>query len=211
MPIWTTEPRAGRSSPTPSSPTRPTCSRSSATGPLDHTMAVGVDVTREIARLPAQPVRFRRHDDHADQLPQSGSLALRRLAAAADRDPVDLRRGDQYRRLHRRPDQDHQVFRAARARALRPVQLPAGRAAARRSAVAHLERVDKLPSWRVGAVVHPIENTSVYVMRGTSFNPSADNLTISRRQRRRASLLRSDRTERHRPRSAPRPRCSTSG
>jgi catecholate siderophore receptor len=34
-------------------------------------------------------------------------------------------------------------------------------------------------SWRVGVVFHPIPNTSLYVMRGTSFNPSSDNLTIS--------------------------------
>ena len=36
-----------------------------------------------------------------------------------------------------------------------------------------------LPSWRVAAVLHPTEKTSFYVMRGTSFNPSADNLTIA--------------------------------
>jgi catecholate siderophore receptor len=34
-------------------------------------------------------------------------------------------------------------------------------------------------SWRVGAVFHPTENSSIYIMRGTSFNPSADNLSIS--------------------------------
>ncbi|MCC6776993.1 MAG: TonB-dependent receptor [Hyphomicrobiales bacterium] len=43
----------------------------------------------------------------------------------------------------------------------------------------HLERVDKMTSWRVGAVWHPTEKSSIYVMRGTSFNPSADNLTLS--------------------------------
>ena len=48
------------------------------------------------------------------------------------------------------------------------------------TALQHLERSDpRLPSWRVGAVVHPTEKTSIYVMRGTSFNPSADNLSIS--------------------------------
>jgi catecholate siderophore receptor len=39
--------------------------------------------------------------------------------------------------------------------------------------------LDTMTSWRYGAVFHPTEKTSLYVMRGTSFNPSADNLTIS--------------------------------
>ena len=40
--------------------------------------------------------------------------------------------------------------------------------------VQNLSRIDTLFSWRVGAVFHPTENSSIYVMRGTSFNPSAD-------------------------------------
>jgi catecholate siderophore receptor len=40
-------------------------------------------------------------------------------------------------------------------------------------------RTDDLFSWRVGAVFHPTQNSSIYVMRGTSFNPSADNMSIS--------------------------------
>jgi catecholate siderophore receptor len=39
-------------------------------------------------------------------------------------------------------------------------------------------RTDKLWSWRVGAVFHPTSNSSIYVMRGTSFNPSAEFLTF---------------------------------
>lgn len=46
------------------------------------------------------------------------------------------------------------------------------------ASVQHLGSTNNLTSWRAGVVVHPIENTSVYVMRGTSFNPSADNMTI---------------------------------
>ncbi|HVG51099.1 MAG TPA: TonB-dependent siderophore receptor [Xanthobacteraceae bacterium] len=34
-------------------------------------------------------------------------------------------------------------------------------------------------SWRVGLVFHPTPNTSLYAMHGTSFNPSAENLTIA--------------------------------
>jgi catecholate siderophore receptor len=42
-----------------------------------------------------------------------------------------------------------------------------------------LGRTDDLVSWRVGGVFHPTLNSSIYVMHGTSFNPSADNLTIN--------------------------------
>jgi catecholate siderophore receptor len=38
---------------------------------------------------------------------------------------------------------------------------------------------DNIWSWRVGAVFHPTSNSSVYVMRGTSSNPSAEFLTIN--------------------------------
>jgi catecholate siderophore receptor len=45
--------------------------------------------------------------------------------------------------------------------------------------VKHLESNNNLVSWRVGAVFHPTKNTSIYAMKGTSFNPSADNLSIA--------------------------------
>ena len=45
--------------------------------------------------------------------------------------------------------------------------------------VQDLASVNNVLSWRVGAVYHPIQDTSIYAMFGTSFNPSADNLTIS--------------------------------
>jgi catecholate siderophore receptor len=47
------------------------------------------------------------------------------------------------------------------------------------ASVQNLERVDNLFSWRVGGVYHPTPNSSVYLMHGTSFNPSADNLSIA--------------------------------
>jgi catecholate siderophore receptor len=43
----------------------------------------------------------------------------------------------------------------------------------------NLGSTNNLLSYRVGAVWHPTEKSSVYVMRGTSFNPYADNLTLS--------------------------------
>jgi catecholate siderophore receptor len=45
--------------------------------------------------------------------------------------------------------------------------------------VQNLKSVNHPVSWRVGLVFHPIPDTSLYAMRGTSFNPSADNLSIS--------------------------------
>jgi catecholate siderophore receptor len=47
------------------------------------------------------------------------------------------------------------------------------------ASVRHLEHTDNLLSWRLGAVYHPIPDTSLYVMRGTSFNPSADFLSVA--------------------------------
>ena len=47
------------------------------------------------------------------------------------------------------------------------------------ASIQHLEHTDNFTSWRVGAVYHPWENSSLYVMRGTSFNPTADGLSIS--------------------------------
>jgi catecholate siderophore receptor len=44
---------------------------------------------------------------------------------------------------------------------------------------ATLERTDRMWSWRVGAVFHPTRDSSIYAMRGTSFNPTAEFLTIA--------------------------------
>jgi len=43
----------------------------------------------------------------------------------------------------------------------------------------NLGSTNNVVSYRIGAVWHPTEKSSVYVMRGTSFNPYADNLTLS--------------------------------
>jgi catecholate siderophore receptor len=43
----------------------------------------------------------------------------------------------------------------------------------------HLERTDGVTSWRVGGVVHPTVNSSIYVAYGTSFNPSGELGTLS--------------------------------
>ncbi|CAN5406501.1 TonB-dependent siderophore receptor PiuA [soil metagenome] len=40
-------------------------------------------------------------------------------------------------------------------------------------------RTDDMWSYRVGGIFHPTENSSLYVMHGTSFNPSAEFLTLS--------------------------------
>jgi catecholate siderophore receptor len=43
----------------------------------------------------------------------------------------------------------------------------------------HLERVDNLMSYRVGAVAHPTSNSSIYVAYGNSYNPSAELGTLT--------------------------------
>lgn len=43
----------------------------------------------------------------------------------------------------------------------------------------NLSRVDEMLSWRAGLVYKPVENGSVYFGYGTSFNPSAEGLTLN--------------------------------
>jgi len=40
-------------------------------------------------------------------------------------------------------------------------------------------RTDNMWSWRLGGVFHPTPNSSIYVMRGNSYNPSAEFVTLS--------------------------------
>ncbi len=51
-----------------------------------------------------------------------------------------------------------------------------------REAVANaaFDHTDNLPSWRAGIVYKPLRNGSVYFNYGTSFNPSAEGLSLSR-------------------------------
>ncbi len=43
----------------------------------------------------------------------------------------------------------------------------------------HLERVDNMTSYRVGGIFHPTKNSSIYVVHGVSYNPSAELGTLS--------------------------------
>lgn len=46
--------------------------------------------------------------------------------------------------------------------------------------IRNLSHVDSnLLSWRAGIIFHPMPNTSIYAMRGTSFNPSAENMSVA--------------------------------
>jgi catecholate siderophore receptor len=44
---------------------------------------------------------------------------------------------------------------------------------------AAFDRVDEMPSWRAALVYKPVQMCSVYVAAGTSFNPSAESLSLS--------------------------------
>jgi catecholate siderophore receptor len=45
--------------------------------------------------------------------------------------------------------------------------------------VTNLSRTDKMLSWRVGGIVHPTPNSSIYAAHGVSYNPSAEFATLS--------------------------------
>jgi catecholate siderophore receptor len=56
-------------------------------------------------------------------------------------------------------------------------------------ATRNLTRVDDMLSWRVGAVLHPTKNSSVYVAHGISYNPAAEFGTLSSSPTNAASAL----------------------
>ncbi|MBB3173033.1 catecholate siderophore receptor [Endobacter medicaginis] len=43
----------------------------------------------------------------------------------------------------------------------------------------HVTRTDQKPSWRGAIVYHPVDNASVYVSGGTSFDPSGENVSLT--------------------------------
>lgn len=47
------------------------------------------------------------------------------------------------------------------------------------AAINNLSHTDNPVSWRVGGVFHPVGDSSIYLMHGTWFNPSADNMAVS--------------------------------
>ena len=145
-----------------------------STGPVDHTMTAGGDVTRETRDflrnnfagqagtnfLDPDPWRFGGIPQPPTANQQTYGVAENVGVYVADQaklgrhfELLGSMRYDQYRFYQRAP-----------------LAAPS---------IQYLERVDKMTSWRYGAVFHPTEKSSIYVMRGTSFNPSADNLTLS--------------------------------
>jgi catecholate siderophore receptor len=145
-----------------------------STGIMDHTVASGVDLTRETRDflrnqfagqagtnfLAPDPFRF-------GGIPQAPTATQLTYGVAED---VGVYIADQakitkYFELLGSIRYDQYRFTQ-----YAPIALPA---------IQNLERVDKMTSWRYGAVFHPTEKSSIYVLRGTSFNPSADNLTLN--------------------------------
>ena len=177
-----------------------------ATGPVDHTVAAGMDAIRETRNF----LRNQFAGQAGDQLPQSGPVALRRRSAAADRGPVDLWRerptSASTSPIRRRSPNISSCCGSIRYDQYRFAQdAPLALAGIRR-----LERADEMTSWRSARSSIRPRTSSVYVMRGTSFNPSADNLTLSVASIPAAVSRWRRRRSRPRPtRSAPRPRCST--
>ena len=125
------------------------------TGIAEHTLSAGIEAAYE-TRAPG-PARHLRRDQpcvpHQRVLSQSQWLPIG--GAIVNFLPIE-NQGDRLRRLRLRPDEDHQVFRAARLDPLRPLQhrlhRPEPGAA---PSTATCERTDNLFSYRFGAVVPP--------------------------------------------------------
>ena len=145
------------------------------TGSLEHTMVTGVDSSAKPAIscadfvgaagtnfLNPESVAVRRHPLRAD----ASQFTLARRPTSPSTSPIRSR---------------STILRAARQHPLRELQVRAGRAAgALRSDLEPQRRPGQLAGRRG---VPSDANSSIYVMHGTSFNPSADNLSIGWAQR----------------------------
>jgi catecholate siderophore receptor len=145
-----------------------------STGIMDHTVASGLDMTRETRDflrnnfagqdgtnfLAPDPFRF-----GGIPLPPTATQLTDGVANDVGVYVADQAKITKYFELLGSIRYDQYRFTQ-----YAPIALPA---------IQNLERVDNMTSWRYGAVFHPTEKSSIYVMRGTSFNPSADNLTLS--------------------------------
>jgi catecholate siderophore receptor len=144
------------------------------TGPFDHTVATGLDLIRETRDFLRNGFAGQAATNFLDPNPwRLGGLPIAPTASqltSGTSENVGVYIADQIKFTRYfellgavRYDQFRFVQDA-------PLAVPS---------VAHLDHTDKITSWRVGAVLHPWEDSSLYFMRGTSFNPTADGLTIS--------------------------------
>ena len=144
------------------------------TGPLQHTAATGVEISRETRDLLRNPLTPQTATTFVNPNPyRPGGLPVAPNATqllSGEATDVAFYIADQIK-----VNQFFEVLGSVRLENYKfdqnaPLAAPI---------VQNLSRNDDIVSWRVGAVVHPTPNSSVYVMHGTSFNPSADNLTIN--------------------------------
>jgi catecholate siderophore receptor len=144
------------------------------TGGWDHTMTAGFDVQREVRDLLRQAwsgqvaTSFFDPDPYRSggfPLPPTASQLTKGTSQAFGAYVADQVKLNRYFELLGGVRYDYFRFEQ-----VAPLADPS---------VQDLTSVNNVVSWRVGAVFHPIPDTSLYAMRGTSFNPSADNLTVT--------------------------------
>ena len=120
------------------------------------------------ARLPAQ--QFRRPGRRpTSSIPTHGASAAFRSPPTANQLIYGV--ATERRRLRRRPDQDQQIVRSAGEHGATTSTASTRMRRLAAPSVQHLERTDKMRAGASAAVFHPTEKSSIYVMRGTSFNP----------------------------------------
>ena len=147
------------------------------TGTLAHTMTAGVDVTREDRDFTRNvmggqvPTNFINPDPY--RAPGTITAPVFSALTQGNATTVGAFLADQIK-----INKYFEILAGGRFEQFNFRQIAPG-AMGGNNPVRDLATNDNLFSWRVGAVFHPTENSSIYIMRGTSFNPSAENLTIS--------------------------------
>ena len=144
------------------------------TGPFQHTVATGVEFNRETRDLlrnaltPQVPTSFLNPDPNRPGgtlvPPTAGQFTFGEATDLAFYIADQMKVNEFFELLGSIRIEDYRFKQNA------PLAVPV---------LQNLERNDMLLSYRVGAVFHPTLNSSVYAMHGTSFNPSADNLTLN--------------------------------
>jgi catecholate siderophore receptor len=144
------------------------------TGPLTHTVATGVEVSRETrdflrgALTPQVPTTFFNPDPWrpggVPQPPNAGQLLSGEATDIAFYVADQVKINQFFELLGSIRVEQYKFKQNA------PLAAPI---------VQDISRTDDIVSWRAGGVFHPTLNSSVYAMHGTSFNPSADSLSIN--------------------------------
>ena len=140
------------------------------TGSLRHTLVSGIELGREDVRPNAAHLDQCAVNKLARPQPESTLLGyIHHYFHRSHHRPIQCGLCPRYRRAGKKVGSHRWHPMGSYGRGLPPIRGPA----------AAFSRVDEMPSWRAALVYKPVQMGSVYVAAGTSFNPSAESLSLS--------------------------------